>query len=1141
MRLRLRGSTVAPTLVLAIVLSVRHAPRAAANPAASGVLGQLDFSHNAVNILGSTGLLNPLGVAVDRSVTPNRLYVADLGNHRVLGWRSIERLANGAPADLVIGQKDFLSWSSQCNSAAVSAATLCAPLRVAVDGGGNVYVTDGGNNRVLEYDDPFDTDTLPERVFGQDGSFTSSACNKGGSISAATLCNPNDLAVDSAGNLYIADTDNSRVLEFDNPLRTDARADRVWGQHGSFSTGACNRDGLSASSLCRPTILAVDSLGNLYVGDSGNLRVLAYVDPLGGNTAANLVFAQPDFETRLDWCAAQPGRGTICKAGGLALDSADNLYLTGVLYSRIQVYENPLGTGNTTPVAVLGQPNFNSEVCNYGGVGPASLCLPFGVKADGADELFVADSANHRVLELIDPIENAKGASAIVALGQSSLDRNGVNQPKANSLYGPRAVAVDFSTVPNRLYVADTNNSRVLGWRRVPAFEKGAPADLVIGQPDFLSTGCNQNRIDAAGNSQPAADTLCQPGGVAVDAAGNLYVADSNNFRVLEYKAPFSSGKTVAVAATRVFGQQGSFSTRIRNLGGVSAASLAAPAAVALDAAGNLYVADPQNNRVLEYDHADASDTIADAVFGQGGSFTANACNFDGSCDSSGCFTSADALCGPTAVAIDDIGRLYIADTGNNRALIFDTPLAPAKVADLVIGQVDFRALNCNGLCAPQGLAVNREALFIANTGRSAVNQYDAPVRSSMPPSAVIGAEQCAQDLAGDSTFCGVSGLALDASAVLYAADTFNNRVMEFALAPTPTAPRTLTPTATPAGPTPIPSPTPSAGPTSTPAPAPPLISAIPPVIRAGASFTIDGSGFTPQSVVNFFVATAAGSINTGPFTPLAFSASRLTVAIPSDNPLGQGVAAVQVVNTGDGFVPSNLMLALLQGNPAAAIPSISAINGTPIASDSTNPAVAVANVETVVPQGHPVTLDGAGFDATNGVAVDLYCACPAGKVGPFLLNPGDPGLTSTRISLPVPSSGPQMPATGPGAFVVTNKGADGSFTRQSNSVSVPIGQKITVTSVNEADGIVMVSGTGFSTATVINFFNLQGGSPVNLGGLKPNGSPRIPLNFIDQTRISFVMPAAATRGPGYVQALNPPFIPFTSSGNGAGGAFRVE
>ena len=94
-----------------------------------------------------------------------------------------------------------------------------------------------------------------------------------------------------------------------------------------------------------------------------------------------------------------------------------------------------------------------------------------------------------------------------------------------------------------------------------------------------------------------------------------------------------------------------------------------------------------------------------------------------------------------------------------------------------------------------------------------------------------------------------------------------------------------------------------------------------------------------------------------------------------------------------------------------------------------------------MVPQGSVVRLGGAGFDTVNGVAIDLFCACPAGKVGPFFLNPGNAGLGSALLSFTLPAARhSNSPPTGPGSFVVSNKGAAGTYTLKSNAVSVPIG-----------------------------------------------------------------------------------------------------
>ncbi|HEY2105518.1 MAG TPA: hypothetical protein VGH29_07020, partial [Candidatus Binataceae bacterium] len=265
-----------------------------------------------------------------------------------------------------------------------------------------------------------------------------------------------------------------------------------------------------------------------------------------------------------------------------------------------------------------------------------------------------------------------------------------------------------------------------------------------------------------------------------------------------------------------------------------------------------------------------------------------------------------------------------------------------------------------------------------------------------------------------------------------------------------------------------------------------------------------------------------------------------LKVAVPATNPLGEGVVSVRVVNTDQHYRVSNLVLALLQGNPALGIPSITGVNSTAISAESTAPSVAVANVQTVVVQGSTVTLNGTGFDAVHGVAVDLFCACTGGKVGPFLVNPSLK-LTSTQALFDLPSSGRNAPVTGPGSFVVSNKGTNGTYSKKSNAVSVVIGKQITVSAVVQSGRQLTVFGSGFATLTVINLFNVRGGMTVNLGGLGPGGKPRIPITIINQGQLEFILPTTAVPGPAYVQALNPPFVRFTSSGNSPGGAITLR
>src|SRR5258708_429927 len=146
----------------------------------------------------------------------------------------------------------------------------------------------GGASRALAAS----LDTTADTVFGQPGFGTNTANN--GGLGAASLRGPSGAAVDAHGNLFVADTLNNRVLEYDAPL-TNTTADRVFGQP-NFITNTVNNGGLGAASLSGPIAVALDGAGNLYVVDTGNNRVLEYDLPLT-NTTADRVYGQPGFVT----------------------------------------------------------------------------------------------------------------------------------------------------------------------------------------------------------------------------------------------------------------------------------------------------------------------------------------------------------------------------------------------------------------------------------------------------------------------------------------------------------------------------------------------------------------------------------------------------------------------------------------------------------------------------------------------------------------------------------------------------------------------------------------------------------------------------------------------------------------------------
>ncbi len=932
---------------------------------ADAVLGQVGLTGSALNMIDARGLANPSRLAIDRSVTPNRIYVADTDNHRVLGWSSATGFANGAPADKILGQPN--AFSTGCNTGGVGAGTLCFPRGLAVDALGNLYVADANNNRVLAFDTPFTSDALADKVWGQ-SAFTGTECNSGGTA-AGTLCSPWGVALDATGNLWVADTNNNRVLGFTGGRTGNIVADQVLGQsgftatgcntfarsaqslcsprgvaldasgnifvadHGNsrvlaftastgdatadlvlgqslMSSGSCNAGGVTASSLCNPGSVAVDGAGNVWVGDEGNSRVLGYLTPLSTNTVADAVVGKPSLTSSN--CSPASASCIATSAPAVAVDASNNLYVADPANNRVLAYNAPLTTGNDTVAdRILGQADFtstspnsidamglsgpagvhversstpnrlyiadaqNSRVlvwssaditsgqpadrilgqatatqgaCNAGGVGAQSLCIPVDVTADtagnvyitdsnsrvlqyntpfasGGDtiadrifgqtgftgsncnsggisaltlctprglavapsgQVFVVDGGNHRVLRYDAPLSTDLVADAV--LGQLGFRHNGVNLVDGAGLSGPTGVALDTSVTPNRLYVADFWNSRVLGWRDVTAFQNGSPADLVLGQPDMLTSGCNSQGRSAA--------SLCEPSAVAVDGTGRVYVADTDNDRVLLYESPF----TTDTVADKVIGQVGFTSGSCNRGGAPSASTLCDPYGLAVTPTLDLFVTDSSNNRVLAYTNPVSTDTVADAVFGQLGGFTTSACNRGG--------RSENSLCDPEHLALDTSTaamRLYVTDDDNNRVLVFDAPRSSDTTADLVIGQPSMTSGGCNagasGLCEPASVAVDGLGnLYVADDNSDRVLQFNSPRTTDTVADRVYGqasfsGTSCNTGGLSASSLCGPEGVAVDTVGSLYVADTSNNRIVIYLANNRPSAtPLTLTP-----------------------------------------------------------------------------------------------------------------------------------------------------------------------------------------------------------------------------------------------------------------------------------------------------------------------------------------------------------
>jgi sugar lactone lactonase YvrE len=355
------------------------------------IVGQPDASNRTPNVSGidASGLHHPAGAAFDAA---GNLFVVDAYNNRVLGYRS--PATTDQVADLVIGQPDFNS--NEYNNGGVTASSLASPFGVAVSTDGDLYVADYSNNRILEYDRPFETDAVADFVIGQPD-FTTNVSNED-DVNADTLFNPTSLAIDTAGNLWVADASNNRVLEYNAPVATGDRvADIVIGQL-SFTTSLSNNDVVDARLTNGAFAVALDSHRNVWVADVGNNRILGFDDPTRFDTTADRVLGQPSFASEAKNYTGSVDASGLFQPTGASVDANDNVYVCDTFNNRVLVYTAPIATRDRVADRVIGQPDFASNLPNNGGTTARTLDFPTSLAIDRAGNLAIADSNNNRVV-----------------------------------------------------------------------------------------------------------------------------------------------------------------------------------------------------------------------------------------------------------------------------------------------------------------------------------------------------------------------------------------------------------------------------------------------------------------------------------------------------------------------------------------------------------------------------------------------------------------------------------------------------------------------------------------------------------------------------------------------------------------------
>jgi uncharacterized protein (TIGR03437 family) len=756
-----------------LVLMVAADMNAQLSTSAYRVLGQPDLHQQGINTVQATSLNGPGGLAVDSRGGKTRLYIADTGNSRVLAWPDAHSYGIGDPPALILGQPG----AAYSNPQGIGAQGFNTPLGLAVDPTtGDLYVADSANSRVLRFRDPFaNSKVQPDAVYGQPDFNTNSA-----GTSASSMSKPRAVACDAAGNLWVADTGNNRVLRFAaNSLSSTPPppADTVIGQK-DFASFAPNAGGqVSASGLNTPSGLTFDAQGNLYVADSNNNRVVEFpasvLAPATPSPAATGVFGAPDLKT--GGGAGQASASSFTLPAGLDVDSKGNIYVASPLQNRVLIF--PPSGGNAT--AVLGQADFvttKPDAGAYPQASPSTLSFPFGLRVDTGGTVYVADVTNNRVLAF-----PQTSKSAVLVWGQADFSSNGVDQVKPAGMNSPAKVAIDYTRTPFTLYAADTANNRVLIWKDAANFHSGDPADMVIGQPNLYSAFPN---VDTPGGQTPTSTSLSAPTGLALDFAGNLWVADSRNNRVLHYMRPVAqSGR---IAADMVLGQSDLVSS---NSAVVSANSLKVPVGLALGPNGDLFVSDTGNNRVLEFAAGPATNAAAIRVYGQT-SFTSGAAPAN---------PSSQTLNAPAGIFVDPGANLYIADNNANRVVIIPNTtgaISAGTPAAFVIGQDSLNATSGGSgtpMRFPSDVTVDSSGnIYVCDSGYNRILIF--PSLLFLTPTGGVATSVIGQQNLGGSApnwnstdgRATPEGLAapftvfVDRRDTLYVGDAGNNRVVHF-------------------------------------------------------------------------------------------------------------------------------------------------------------------------------------------------------------------------------------------------------------------------------------------------------------------------------------------------------------------------
>ena len=523
-----------------------------------------------------------------------------------------------------------------------------SPTGIAIDGAGNVYVADYGNYRIQKFTSSGEFITKWGSRGSEDGEFIS----------------PKGIATDSVGNVYVADEGSSTEHNPGTRIQKFTSSGEFISKWGSWGSG----DG----EFIFPKGIATDSAGNVYLADGGNCRIQKFT-------------SSGEFITK--WGSRGSGDGEFWEITGIAIDGVGNVCVKNDHYIQkftssgkfitkwgsYSYFKGPEGiaidSAGNVYVVEQGAPHFaawsgsrirkftssGEFISKWGswGSGDGEFISPKGIATDSVGNVYVADYGNYR-------IQKFTSSGEFISKWGSQGSEDGEFWDSSSLWDWIIGMAIDGA---GNVYV-ESGNYRIQKFTSLGDFitKVGSPPGFYPEDGDFTSSDQYSIAIDGAGDvyvaensnlqkftpsgefiSKWAKNVIQGPSGIAIDSAGNFYVVEKGNNGIKKFT---SSGEFITG-----WGGYGDGDGRFMG-----------PSGIAIDGAGNVYVGDLGNNRIQKF--------TPDGIFvGKFGSFGSD----------------LGFLNQPLSLAIDSTGKVYVADCGNNRIQVFQQATSGAIMKAIIV------------------------------------------------------------------------------------------------------------------------------------------------------------------------------------------------------------------------------------------------------------------------------------------------------------------------------------------------------------------------------------------------------------------------------------------------------------------------